>query len=106
MPRISLDDCVQYLRANDALCGWSDVEIKHYISKCARNASLAYTTKDGKLNGICFGEWKEDATTFFVHCIVAPKQLKVFIEYLMKVFPRCKKIEGIRGENLTKIYHI
>lgn len=107
IPKVTIDDAVEFIRANNELPLWSDDEIKVEISRASRQAALTFTTDDnGKLCGICFGEWQENATVFFCHCIIAPKQYRTYVEYLKSYFPQCKEIRGIRGKNLTKVYNV
>ena len=77
---ISIEEAIAFIRKFNLLKEWKDEEIHAEISKAIAEESLVFSTdKDGKLNGICFGERNDKEKKLHIKCIIAPGQLDMFV---------------------------
>lgn len=101
MPKITLQEVINFIRANGVFEKWTDTQILMYLDDSIKSCALAFTRdREGKLNGICFGKWENDAESFHVACLIG--ELKPFVKYLTQTFPQCKQVTGIRQAELMK----
>lgn len=85
---ISITEAVEFIREFKILKEWTDDEIKWAIIKAINENTLAYTLdKDGKLNGLCFGEDFREEKRLHVSCLVGYKKIRDFIRHYKQNYP-------------------
>lgn len=96
-------DAVNFIRSKGVLKNWSNGQIAIGILNAIKQSAITWTTDlEGNINGICFGEWQDDATTFNVTLLAGESSPRVFFRYLKETFPQCKKVKFGRLKYLGK----
>jgi hypothetical protein len=103
---IKISKAVVFVRKNKLLTNWSYPQIAHGILSAIHSCSLTYTTDtDGNLNGIAWGEWKDNGQEFHCICAAGKGQLKSLLSYLKEVFPQCRRVTATRHGHF-KVYNL
>jgi len=93
---LKVEDALHFIRQNDQLSDWTDLQILNALRKSIHNFAFAFTTDGEKLTGLVFGRWEDEGETFHASLIIG--DLLLFVKHLREFHPNVSEVTGWRND--------